>query len=53
VINFVTLHIIEFYFHDLTISDHGAIAAAEQDALATYHRYSAALRKAASKAASR
>ena len=30
VINFVALHIIEFYFHDLRISDHRPIAAAEQ-----------------------
>ena len=27
-INFAALHIIEFYFHDLRISDHGPIAAA-------------------------
>ena len=29
VINFAALHIIEFYFHHLRISDHGPIAAAE------------------------
>jgi hypothetical protein len=29
VINFAALHIIEFYFHDLRISDDGPIAIAE------------------------
>ena len=53
VINFAALHIIEFYFHDLRISDHGPIAAAEQGGACSHNLYSAALRKAASKAASR
>jgi hypothetical protein len=47
------LHIIEFYLHDLRISDHGPITVRGVELPATYQRYSAALRKAASKAASR
>lgn len=31
VINFAALHVIYFYFHNLRISDHGPIAATEQE----------------------